>query len=522
MDLLTWATLYRPKLSPDRLFDLKKHEYLIDMYRCDARQMVVQKAGQVCISEMAVSKSLYACDILKANVFYLMPTSKDVSDFSQNRFGPAIEASAYLTGIIVDASKDGRRGTDKVTMKRIRNNFIVFRGGKIGANDKASQLKSIPADFLIRDEVDEMDIRAKEISRKRLGHSHLKMELAISTPTFPGVGINEEFEDSSQCEWMIPCPSCGYKQIMTIDHMVIEWDDNDIPLAWYGQDVSEAWLACEKCHAKLNRTVGGEWVPAYSSREIVGFHPTQFISPYGSMLSIINSLQSTNQTKRKECFNQDLGLPYTPKGSKMTTAHLQACVRPYLASSTKPDNVGHAVMGIDLGSVFNVIIRGTYDEDGARPLLYAGIITSFSEASQLMERYNIACCVVDALPYTLKAREFQEEHPQHTVWLAYYDLDHKSARELNWDYRKRAVHMDRTRTLEKMYDRFFRQENTLYGSSSEIKDYFKQLQNLTRAAILNKLGVTVMRYIKTGSDHYPHAENYCMAASTRMMGWSRS
>lgn len=517
-DLLTWTLLHRAKIDPDTFFDLKKHKYLMGIYQCTAQKIVVQKAGQVGISEYAISRAIYTCDILRGNVFYLMPTVTDVSDFSQLRIGPALESSDYLANLIVDASKDGRRGTDKVTMKRIRNQHIIFRGGKVGKGGEARQLKSVPADFLICDELDEMDTRAKPIALKRLGHSHLKHELDLSTPTFPGVGINELYDKSNQSLWHIPCPHCGHWQTPTIDNLVIEWDEMDRPVEWYGKDEKEAWLGCAKCKKELDRLCDGEWVPTYPDRDVYGFHPTKFFTPFTSMGDIVKALQSTNQTKRKECYNQDLGLPYTPKGSKLSRATILRCRRDYYEGPNT--QIGAVVMGVDVGNVLNVTIRASYAENNSRPLLYAGEVATFDQISQLMDRYKVRCLVIDALPETRKCRELQDAHPHQVVWLAYYDLDHKSKDEIVWDSRKKAVHLDRARTLERMFDRFETEINTVYQGIEGTRNYIDQMGNLVRARVKNAKGIEVVRYIKTGPDHFAHAENYCMIASTRMLGWS--
>ena len=44
-----------------------------------------------------------------------------------------------------------------------------------------------------------------ELARKRLGHSSYGWELALSTPTFPGYGIDAAFMETDQRFWLLKC-----------------------------------------------------------------------------------------------------------------------------------------------------------------------------------------------------------------------------------------------------------------------------------------------------------------------------
>jgi len=247
----------------------------------------------------------------------VFPTETHVTDFSTARIGPALEASPYLTQIVMEGSgSDGKRRkrTDRVTLKRVRDRFLYLRGGQVKPDGKAPQLKSIDADVLILDEVDEMDVRAPAIAVKRLGHSALREERWISTPTYPGVGIHAKWLESDQREWFVRCGHCGEWQPLTIQQVVTEWDTLGRPVVWHGQGEGRAFIACRKCEREINRLQSGRWVPAYPDREIVGYHLTKLFSATTPLLDIVLALQTVNETKRREAFNQDLGETYTPRG----------------------------------------------------------------------------------------------------------------------------------------------------------------------------------------------------------------
>ena len=123
LDLLSWSILRRAMLKPNVPIDLVGHAYLIGMYAALAPVVVVYKASQMGASEWGVSYALHAADERKATVLYVFPTDTHVSDFSSARIGPAIEASPYLSEIVIDGGAGldihGRkmRGADRVALR---------------------------------------------------------------------------------------------------------------------------------------------------------------------------------------------------------------------------------------------------------------------------------------------------------------------------------------------------------------------------------------------------------------------
>ena len=71
---------------------------------------------------------------------------------------------------------------------------IYFRG-----TNSRTQMKSVPADFLVFDEIDEMLPANVELARKRLGHSDLGLGARTSPPPpSPATGSTGSFEESDQ------------------------------------------------------------------------------------------------------------------------------------------------------------------------------------------------------------------------------------------------------------------------------------------------------------------------------------
>jgi len=515
LDLLSWTMLYRRMLMPGRAFDLTQHRYLVDIYNETAQRMVLYKAGQMGASEYLVSHALHGADQMKATVLYVFPTDTHVSDFSSARIGSALEASKYLSSIVVEGGDAGgmqKRGADRVTLKRVRDRFFYLRGAKVKKDGSAAQLKSIDADYLILDEIDEMDPRAPTIAQKRLGHSLLAVERSASTPTYGGYGIHAEWQLSDQREWMVRCEHCNLWQVMTIGHVVIEWDALGRPVAWHGQKEGRAFVACEKCGHELNRLGRGRWVAASPGVELVGYHLTKFFSAATDMLSIVMALNTVDETKRKETFNQDLGEPHTPRGGQLTGTLLDDCRRDYAHGEVRHEET---VMGVDVGKVQHCVIRGQINERGERPQRFAGEVDSWDELARLVLRFNVKRGVIDALPETTKARELQARFPD-IFWLAYYSTNPTGSKQVephDWDWKNGTVTMDRTRTLDDLFARFVSGTHTLPAYARDVVDYYEHLKAPVRVIEERAGGKKVAVYVKSSDDHFAHAENYCLAAS---------
>lgn len=519
LGLLAWTQRYRALLNPTTVFDLERHKYLAGVYECQAAERAIMKPGQSGISEYAVSYALHALDQRRMNVLYMLPTVGDISDFSQMRIGPALEASAYLAGLVVDGHETGKKGTDRVRLKRLRGNFLVLRGaqvrtGQAGERRGASQIKAVPADAVVFDEFDEMPPGVEALGEKRLGHSETKEQIFLSTPTFPGVGIHVKWLQSDQRLWFVPCPHCGERQEVTIGDVVTEWDDLERPAHWHGEGEGRAWPACRRCGRELDRLAAGEWVATYPGRELAGFSFNKLVTAQNDPLAVVMALRTTDPYKRQEAFNQDLGQPYRPRGGGLTETELDGARRTYGHGPVSGER--GCVMGVDVGRFLHVVIRGPVDtETGERPQRWAGVVAGFEEAGRLMRRFRVRTCVMDALPETRKAREFQEGQDRGRVWLAYYgEAVDRRAEMAHWKDEEGAVTLDRTRMFDEVFASMQDGGWTLPGDIRAVADYYPHLQApvrvLERSAVR---GVTVARYVETGPDHFAHAELYALAAT---------
>ena len=298
--------------------------------------------------------------------------------------------------------------------------------------------------------------------------------------------------------------------------MVVEWDDLERPTAWHETGDGRAYAACRKCSRELDRLAQGRWVAAYPGRAVAGFHRSKLFSPAADLLAIVHQLQRSDETVRRECFNQDLGLPYTPRGGQLTAETLDACRRDYAHGPVKGER---PFMGVDVGAVLHVVIRAPLNAQGERPQRFAGEVTTFDDLGRLIREYRPRRVVADAMPETRMARKLQADFPDGLVWLAYYTDESKAERPVEFDGKRGAVMVDRTRSLDATLSGFSEavQENTLPAAARDIGggDYYRHLTAPVRVIEerAGRTGTAVARYVSSSADHLCHSENYCWVAS---------
>ena len=178
-------------------------------------------------------------------------------------------------------------------------------------------------------------------------------------------------------------------------------------------------------------------------------------------------------------------------------------------------------MGVDVGIKLHVVIRQRLDDNRTRAL-FIGEVDSFEELAELMTRYAVRRCVIDAQPELHKAREFARAWPR-KVWLAFYDRehgDHEWVRGKGGDVS--IVHVNRTQALDEVFALFQEGKAELPSDARHlggrvqhgIGEYYREMMALKRSLEENAQGNWVSRYVsERKADHYAHAEVYCMLAA---------
>ncbi|KKL29042.1 hypothetical protein LCGC14_2369130, partial [marine sediment metagenome] len=211
--------------------------------------------------------------------------------------------------------------------------FIYFRG-----SNKPTQITSIAGDVIFVDELDRMLLESIPYFDKRLEHSSRKWQRWASTPTLPNFGIHKRFLTTDQLHWLVKCNHCDMEQEVDFFNNVEYKMKNDNECEW-------AKIICSSCKAEIiPYKLNGRWV-AQNPDSNRGYFFSKMYSPYMDILKMVESSQKGSEFEIQQFNNQELGIPYEPKGGKLSDDVLDAAVRDYKYQ----DVSGNNYMGIDVG-----------------------------------------------------------------------------------------------------------------------------------------------------------------------------
>ena len=259
-----------------------------------------------------------------------------------------------------DLIKDTPIVNEKIAPARARDSDTTlfsktFPGGIMlltGANSPTG-LRSAPCKNIFLDEVDAYPVTAEgdaiELAIKRASTFSKRKILITSTPTIKHFSrVEAEYERSDQRRWFIPCPHCGWEQVLRFPQL--KWEKDRPETAEY---------ECEKCgerfgeRCKTELLRKGRWLrTGPENRKIAGFHLSSLCSPLGwlSWAELADEfLRAKNNAATLQTFvNTRLGETFEPDHvAKVSAEGLLQRVDDY-AEGTVPVDVVLITQGVDV------------------------------------------------------------------------------------------------------------------------------------------------------------------------------
>lgn len=461
-----------------RPFSFDRHEYLRMPYQDDHPYVVECKAAQMGITSKAMLKAVYGARFKGyRGILYLFPSKSDVTDFSKGRVDPLIDENPETIGKWV-------RDTDAANIKRIWNAFLYLRGMK-----SRTGLKSVPADLVVFDELDEAPQNAVDMAMERLAHSEFKGIWKLSNPTLPDYGIDKAFQETDQRYWLLKCQGCG-------ESTCLEDTFPDCLLEIGGRVIQ----ACSRCKAELNPSLG-EWIakkPSITDKR--GYHYSQLFSQFVTPAEILHQFRTT--TNLTDFYNLKIGMAYVEAENRLSTQEVLAlCGNDGISNS----DTGPCSMGVDQGKDLYVVI-GKRDYLKAGRIIHLGVYKDWEELDRLMKVFHVTRCVVDALPETRNARGFAERH-KGKVFLNYYSEHQKG--KYAWNEKDLTVTCNRTESLDASHIEIMNSRIIFPKECEIVKEFANHLHNAAKKLEEDEeTGSKRYVYVKLGPDHFRHAFNY--------------
>ena len=449
-------------------------------------------------------------------VLYMFPTTDNVREFSKSRFGPLIRDNPETIGKFVRGQK--QRGTDSVGLKRICDAYLFLRGARLtqsiegaGQAQESVQLRSIPVDKIVFDELDLMKEEVIEKARGRMGHSRVKEEVFIANPTLPDFGIDRIFGQSDQRHLFRKCLHCG------------AWTcaETTFPECVALRSDGTGYIACSKC----GKPVGLErvdWVPAVPDnanpavvgpeKAIEGYRWSHLTSTFNDPAEVLRAYQDPPEDNLADVYRTRLGLPYAASENLLTPDRVRMCCgdRLMLTASRGP-----CAMGVDVGKIKHVLI-GVRTAPERYKLLKMVRLSKWDDIHDLARRFNVRAAAIDIRPYEDEARKFQAAE-RYRIFLCQYDENRvQSAR---FDEGQGIVRVNRTEIMDQSHRVIDEKHIVLPRRCPEVEEFARSCCKTAKMLEEDaKTGRSLYRYHKIGDkrDDYRHALNYFLLAASRV------
>ncbi|EOV8094034.1 TPA: phage terminase large subunit family protein [Vibrio parahaemolyticus] len=518
----------------ERAFSFKDHEMQIEIVNDTNARQCVQKCSQVGLSELSSRKALGITAMTKGtHLLYVLPTRTFSTKFSSSRVNPIIASSPMLrsmTSKTVNGSE----------LKQIGSSYFHM-GGTSGSVTGAI---SVPAKYVIQDEVDFCDQKTLSTYESRLKHApedeHGRKGTIIkfSTPTVPDFGINKEFAASDQKHYNVICEHCEHDfapdyfkhiKIPDFNSPIISLTPEDIKRGEY--NIMGAYMECPKCKGNLNNSLKmperRHWVAKYPERIISGYqiHPWD-VPEVNSIPSIL--MQLAGYESISDYYNFTVGIPWVDNENSFNEERIRSETP---AEFIRESLDGGFVIGVDVGKTSHIAVGRVFN-DGREEVNYLERYTVRGDNETLSKhivtlarRYHAKCVVIDAAPDFTTALETIKELPLGTVYACEYTRNRGKSLEsvnipdkpeLETDYVVKAYRTGTLQDLLKAHNNgriFYFDEHINEHTKKEIRELTEHYNNTKKIKVTDSDGNTEEKFVNTGDDHYTHAMNYMRIAA---------
>lgn len=509
-----WAVGMELKVD-GKPFTLHGGEYVQQVIRDTSPEIVIPKAAQTRFTVTFLTRSLHWITQRGWHHLYLLPLKTGAIPFVQARIDPIIDSNNFLG----EQFKNVDNRLHKQTKHAIN---LYVRGTNI-----KSELQEIPVDVEVWDERDRMieqlpdETDPLEEARHRMDGSKIRKLTMLSTPTVDGYGVyaDEAWGASDQHRWEVPCPGCGRFQ-------VLNFEDN----VRLGDTADESVIECAHCRKELEDEIRiglnalGRWVPHNPDGKLRGYHISQFNSPTQPLNEILKAwfAGQSESRKLKSFYNQNLGLPFTAPGDKITPAVLDKCRQRDYSMGGIPNSA--VFLGIDIGTLIHCVALHV-DRFDRMMLWDLKLFREFSELDNFLAKLISFSAVIDAHPEKHAARDLSVKY-HGKLWLGFSDDRDQNEEIATFSTLKVGeagkVRIDKNLALDQVSVDHMEGRVILPPDARSLGEqmprkqyngYYHQFNQLVRVEKQNTKGQDVVRWVKNRApDHWHHAFMFARVA----------
>jgi len=383
-------------------FDFTGREYLIPIYDSGYPHILLKTGRQVEKSTMLANNTIVESVIRPYfKTLYVSPSHDQTRQFSNAKLKPWIEDSPMISKYFQSTSV-----SQQVFEKGFTNGSMVFLRS---AFLNADRTRGISSDLLCLDELQDVLVSNVPVIAECLSHSRHGYKIYSGTPKTLENTIEQYWESSSMCEWLVPCDRHSPKYWNFIDEKSI---GKEGPICSH-----------PKCRKPINPSMG-KWVAFNDDTTIMGFRIAQPMVPwiYQHKAKWKEFLWKYENYSRGMFYNECLGISFDSATKPITRQDLIACCSNKHPFRFRPDDWTRRVEifgGVDWGegtdgseraaggklksASYTVLTLGTYLTPKHFHIFYyrkfegedAAPENCVTEIIRTLQEFRVMCCGVD-------------------------------------------------------------------------------------------------------------------------------
>ncbi len=246
----------------------------------ETKEVVFMKATQIGGTEVGNNVIFYYMDYYPSPMLQILHTEEIAKNHMKDKLIPSIKAMDRLNKKVIWA-KSNQGGTTRTE--------IQFKGAslKLGWAQTPSTFASMSRRIVICDDIDRWkdDVGSEgnpvALAKRRANAFRNKKIFINSSPTQKGDSlIEEEFNETDQRHYYVPCPQCSEYVRFEKEHFVYEYDEER------GELTSDVKFCCPECGSlideskKMEMLQKGKWIPHNPRSSKKGYRLPAFYSPW--------------------------------------------------------------------------------------------------------------------------------------------------------------------------------------------------------------------------------------------------
>lgn len=246
----------------------------------DVERVIFMKCARIGGTETILNLIGYHVHQQPTAIGVMQQTVEEAKGFSKEQLMPMLRATPCLRGKVKDSGR--RDSTNTLQTKLFPGGALYLVGG-----NSATGLRRRSIQVIVGDEVDGYGITARggtveegdpfTLFIKRSENFPARTIFETSTPTVKGTSrIERDYELSDQRVYLVPCPHCGYEQVLRWRNF--RWENRDPQtVAYICGDISDDGELTAGCgdpiteEHKERMVRAGRWEPRRPGRRVRGY-----------------------------------------------------------------------------------------------------------------------------------------------------------------------------------------------------------------------------------------------------------